>query len=122
MQIAQAALAGEIELRRGDADAAVEHFETAVQLENSLTYNEPPTWYYPMRQSLGKALLVAGRVQEAESVYREDLARFPENGWSLYGLYQCLEAQGETQESAAVKERFDAAWQGADVTLAASRL
>ena len=121
VKIAQAALAGEIELRRGDADAAVEHFETAVELENSLTYSEPPTWYYPMRQSLGKALLVAGHAQEAESVYREDLARFLENGWSLYGLYQCLEAQGKTQEATAVKERLDAAWQGADVTLTASR-
>ena len=45
----------------------------------------PPLWYYPLRHSLGRALLEAGNPQEAERVYREDLLRFPDNGWSLFG-------------------------------------
>lgn len=74
-----------------------------------------------MRQSLGVALLAAGRAAKAERVYREDLARFPENGWSLFGLRRSLQAQGKSQEAREVKEPFEQAWQHADVTLVASR-
>ncbi len=119
--ISQQALAGEIELRKGNAAAAVMLFERAVELESSLTYNEPPTWYYPMRQSLGKALLAAGRAADAEQAYREDLDRFPANGWSLYGLYLSQEEQGKTAEADETKRQFEAAWRHADVELVASR-
>jgi predicted Zn-dependent protease len=66
-------------------------------------------------------LLQAGRAVEAERVYREDLKRFPENGWSLFGLAQTLRAQGKSAEAADVDARFARAWAGADVTLPASR-
>ena len=121
LRIAAEALAGEIALRSGDVDLAVRHFGKAVELEDGLPYNEPPTWYYPMRQSLGKALLAAGRPDEAEAVYREDLDRFPRNGWSLFGLQQSLDAQGKTDEAAKVGAQFEEAWKNADVTLEASR-
>jgi len=121
LQIARAALAGEIALRHDDAVAAVEHFRAAVELEDGLVYNEPPTWYYPMRQSLGKALMRAGKPADAERIYREDLDRFPANGWSLFGLYQSLEAQAKSRDAAQVKLQFDRAWQHADVELTASR-
>lgn len=121
LDIAGHALAGEIALRRDEPDEAAEEFRSAVELEDSMVYTEPPTWYYPMRQSLGVALLAAGRAAKAERVYREDLARFPENGWSLFGLHQSLQAQGKSQEAREVKERFEQAWQHADVTLVASR-
>ena len=62
----------------------------------------------------------AGRYDEAEAVYREDLARYPENGWSLFGLSQSLKKQGKTAEAAEVAKRFDAIWQRADVKLASS--
>ncbi len=38
-----------------------------------LAFTEPPPWYYPVRQSLGAALLQGGRPVDAEAVYREDL-------------------------------------------------
>ncbi len=119
--IAQHALAGEIALRDGEAERAVGRFRLAVELEDQLTYNEPPTWYYPMRQSLGKALLAAGDPEQAERVYRDDLSRFPDNGWSLYGLYLALSEQGKAGEADSIKERFDEAWASADVELTASR-
>ena len=84
-------------------------------------FTEPPPWYYPVRQSLGAALLAAGRPAEAEAVYREDLARNRENGWSLFGLAQSLRAQGKTAEADQVQARFAVAWTRADVTLTASR-
>ncbi len=108
-------------LRRDQADAAVQHFQAAVELENRLTYNEPPTWYYPMRQSLGKALIAAGLAPEAQRVYQDDLKRFPENGWSLFGLATCLDMQGKSDEATTVRARLVEAWKHADVELVASR-
>jgi tetratricopeptide (TPR) repeat protein len=122
LQIAVRALEGEIALRAGRAAEALSPFREAVRLEDALTYNEPPTWYYPMRHSLGAALLATGRAREAEQVYREDLRRFPANGWSLFGLAQSLERQGRRGEAAAVKAEFTHAWKDADTKLAASRL
>lgn len=96
-------------------------FEQAVALEDALAYNEPPTWYYPMRQSLGKALLAARRPVDAERAFRQDLDRFPENGWSLFGLSQSLLAQGRRREAREVTARFTRAWSAADVLLRSSR-
>src|SRR6185369_6299732 len=84
--VAHHALAGELALRQGRAAEAAQHLEVAVRMEDGLRYDEPEPWYYPVRQSLGAALLAAGRPADAERVYRDDLRRHPHNGWSLYGL------------------------------------
>ena len=122
LSIAVHALSGEIATRRGDLDAGINHFREAAKIEDAGLYFEPPKWYYPIRHSLGAALLKAGRNAEAEKVYREDLRRFPENGWSLFGLAQALRAQEKNTEAAAVEARFHRAWASTDVTLTASRL
>ena len=121
ISIAVHALMGEIAARSGDLAAGIDHFREAVKIEDTGLYFEPPKWYYPVRQSLGAALLKAGRHAEAEAVYREDLKRFPENGWSLYGLTAALRAQGKSADAAAAEQRFTKAWEGADVKLVASR-
>jgi len=121
LQIAEHALVAEIHARRGQFGGAVEHFRTAMAIEDRLSYMEPPYWHYPIRHSLGAALLGAGRAAEAETVYREDLKRFPENGWSLYGLRQSLIAQGKTAAADEVASRLDKAWRMADVKLTGSR-
>jgi tetratricopeptide (TPR) repeat protein len=121
MDLAANVLAGEIAARSGQTDVAVRHFLAAVAEQDGHWFTEPPPWYYPVRQSLGAALLSGGRPVEAEAVYRDDLARNPENGWSLYGLGQSLRAQGKTAEAAAVEARFRKAWARADVQLSASR-
>jgi tetratricopeptide (TPR) repeat protein len=120
--IAEHALQGEIEARGGRPQAAIPHFREAARLEDGLQYMEPPFWYYPIRHSLGAVLLEAGRAGEAETAYREDLKRFPENGWSLYGLAESLKRQNKTAEAAEVEGRFRQQWSGADVQLTASRI
>jgi tetratricopeptide (TPR) repeat protein len=118
LAIAQAHLAGEMAAKEGQTDQAVTHLEAAVKGEDDLTYEEPPAWYMPMRQRLGAILLAAGRPLRAEKVYREDLIRRPENGWSLHGLASSLRAQGKLKAAGAVEERFKKAWKTADVEVA----
>ena len=94
----------------------------AVKIEDGIPYNEPPVWHHPPRQILGAVLLEAGRPAEAEAVYREDLKRFRENGWSLFGLAKSLEAQQKSSEALEVKRRFETAWKRADIQLTSSRI
>jgi len=119
--IAEHALAGEIAMRTGDPGIAVKRLRIAAELEDGMVYEEPPVWYLPVRHALGRALLQADLPSEAESAYREDLARFPANGWSLLGLSQALEAQGRIDEARAVRGQFEEAWRRADTQLTASR-
>ncbi len=72
--------------------------------------------------SWGPSISTPDSAADAERVYREDLETFPDNGWSLFGLQQSLEAQGKTAEAEEIAEQFAAAWQYADVELTASRL
>lgn len=121
LALAAEVLAGEIAARGGDADVAVKHLAEAVRIQDEHWFTEPPPWYFPVRQSLGAALLQAGRAAEAEAVYREDLRRNPENGWSLFGLAQSLRAQGKAADATAIDARFRRAWARADVALVSSR-
>ena len=121
LSIAVQALSGEIATRRGDLDSGITHFREAVKIEDAGLYFEPPKWYYPIRHSLGATLVKAGRHAEAEQVYREDLRRFPENGWSLCGLAQALRAQGKENDAVVEETRFRRAWADADVRLTGSR-
>lgn len=114
-------LQGRIALRQQQHDTAIAALREAVRLQDTLEYDEPPGWYYPTRQSLGAALLTADRPGEAETVYREDLDDYPRNGWSLFGLARCLQAQGQTDQAATVEAQFRQAWQGADFELKASQ-
>ena len=102
-----------------DRDAIIT-LTAAVTQEDKLSYNEPADWFIPVRHMLGAELIKTGQFARAESVYRQDLARNPDNGWSLFGLAQALRRQGKTSEAAAVDAQFTAAWKHADVTLTAS--
>ncbi len=121
LEIAGLVLDGEIAYRRGDTDGAVASLRKAVALEDELKYMEPPEWILPVRHPLGAILLDAGRTGEAEAVYREDLEKWPDNGWSLYGLAQCLEARN-SPEAVSADARFRRAWARSDTKIHASCL
>src|SRR5690606_33130753 len=120
-RIAERTVTAELAAARGRFDEAVAALGEAVAIEDAIPYDEPPGWHAPVRQTLGAVLLDAGRAAEAEAVYREELRRNPDNGWSLFGLARSLEAQG-SPEAAAAKAAFERAWANADITLASSRL
>jgi tetratricopeptide (TPR) repeat protein len=98
----------------------VSELQQAITLEDQLAYMEPPEWALPVRHALGAILLSAGRAQEAEAVYRADLVRWPDNGWSLHGLADSLEAQGDAAGAAEARAKFDKAWAQADVQIGSS--
>jgi tetratricopeptide (TPR) repeat protein len=121
IQIAERLLAGEIAVHHKHYDAAVTALRDAVTLEDALPYSEPPFWPIPIRHYLGVALQKAGQIQEAESVYRDDLIKHPHNGWAEYGLMQSLRAQRKDREANEVEKQWKRAWAHADVNLVASR-
>ena len=121
LDIAVEVLTGEMAARQGYYNKAIARLHRAILLEDNLIYNEPPDWHVPVRQVLGAVLLEAGRAAEAESIYWQDLSLNRENGWSLFGLMQSLQAQGKKEQAAGIEERFRTAWSQADVTLTASR-
>jgi tetratricopeptide (TPR) repeat protein len=121
LQLAANVLAGEIAAKAADTATAARLLRAAVAEQDTHWFTEPPPWYFPVRQALGAVLLQGGRAREAEQVYRDDLARNPNNGWSLFGLAQSLRAQGKTAEAAQADASFQKAWARADVKLTASR-
>ncbi len=121
IRIAQGLLTGEIATRHKQYDAAVTALREAVTLEDALPYSEPSFWPIPVRHYLGVVLQKAGRTHEAESVYRADLMKHPQNGWAQYGLMQSLRAQRKDREADEVEKQWKRAWAHADVNLVASR-
>jgi tetratricopeptide (TPR) repeat protein len=104
--LARAAQAG------GDLDAAIAEFQAAAAIQAGLAYMEPPYWYYPVRQSLGAVLLLAGRTEEAEQAFRTSLEATPNNGWACFGLLQVHKARGETDQADALAARLERTWSG----------
>lgn len=116
-KIAERAMDARIAAAKGNRRAAIDHWRKAVVAQDQLNYDEPPSWYYPVRESLGAALLMAGDAVEAERVFRKNLEDNPGNGRSLFGLAESLNRQGKTEEARAIQAGFEKAWKNADVKL-----
>jgi tetratricopeptide (TPR) repeat protein len=114
---------GEILIAEGKIDSGIEQLRAAIQKEDALKYDEPPGWLIPVRHSLGAVLMKQQRFAEAEQVYRDDLARLPENGWSLLGLAESLRKQKKNaDEVAQTQAKFEKVWAKADLTITTSCL
>lgn len=110
-------LQARLESEAGRTEAAVAALEQAVSQQDALPYTEPPPWYFPTREALGKALLEAGNPARAETVYREQLEHTPRNGWSLYGLASSLRAQNKASAAAETETLQQEVWVRADIDL-----
>ena len=117
LALAAHALDGEIKLAEGDLAGAIAAFEKGVALEDTNNYTEPPDWPQSMRLYLGNALMVAGRFEEAEAVFRKDLRWHQNNGWSLFGLMKALAAQNKKNEAKVIQKQWSSVWSHADVQL-----
>jgi tetratricopeptide (TPR) repeat protein len=114
---------GEILIAEGNSGSGIEQLRAAIQKEDALKYDEPPGWLIPVRHSLGAVLMKQQRFAEAEQVYRDDLARLPENGWSLFGLAESLRKQKKNvDEVARTQAKFKRIWAKADLTITSSCL
>ena len=117
LALAATVLDARIAWARGLHDEAIRLWRRAVAAADQVPYDEPPVFFYPVRESLGAALLLSGKVDEAERVFREDLVKHPGNARSLFGLEQTLIKQGRDADAEWVKRAFDKAWVDADTTL-----
>jgi tetratricopeptide (TPR) repeat protein len=115
LAIASLVVDGEMASKTGQTDEAITKLREAVALEDKLLYDEPPDWIQPVRHTLGAVLMRAGKAADGETVYREDLRAWPENGWGLMGLRDALRKQGKTEEAEKVQARLHKAWAHADI-------
>jgi tetratricopeptide (TPR) repeat protein len=113
LALASASLEAELARARGEKAESIRRWRRAVEAEGAIQYDEPPAWFYPVKQSLGGALLRNGQAKEAEAVFRESLATRPRDGRLLFGLWQSLVAQKRDVEAALVQKQFETAWKGA---------
>ena len=122
LRLARHVVEARIAQAQGKIDKAIQEFQVAVQIQDSLSYMEPPYWYYPVRQSLGAALLMSGKPAEAERVFTESLEKFPNNGWAIYGIMQAQRAQGKTSAAQQTERQFQQAWAGHPDAMSLNRL
>jgi tetratricopeptide (TPR) repeat protein len=115
LTIAKHHLAGRLAGAKNDNNAMIAELEKAIAVQDTLPYMEPPYWDYPMRQTLGAALIETGDYTRAEQAFRDSLKEFPRNGRSLFGLSESLRRQNKVDAAASVQREFTEAWKHADV-------
>ncbi len=112
VQTARWVATGRIADAADDLDAAAKAYAEAIFIEDSLAYTEPPYWYYPVRQSLAAVRLRQGKLDEAETVFRDSLARVRQNGWALVGLAETYRRAGKTNDEKAARAALARTWFG----------
>jgi tetratricopeptide (TPR) repeat protein len=120
--LAEASARGRLAFHERRYDDAVRHYRDAAAIEARIPYMEPSFWYYPVSQSLGAALLRAGRREEASQAFRAALVQTPDSGWALYGLAESEAAQGHELEAAAARRALQRTWLGDPAWLRLDRL
>ena len=122
LKIAQRVLNARLSMEEGDMDMAISQYEDAVSLQDGLPYTEPPYWYYPIRQSLGAALLANDQPARAEKVFFQSLIEYPNNGWALFGLKQAYKDMNQGRSAKYIGGLYKKAWLGNKNTLTLEQL
>jgi hypothetical protein len=117
LKIAEDVLGSKIAMAKKDNGSAIAMLQDAVAIQDKLKYNEPQDWFYPVRESLGAAMLMNGDSAAAEKVFRADLDKNPRNPRSLFGLNQALKAQGRDYDAGFVEKQFNSSWKGTGAPL-----
>jgi tetratricopeptide (TPR) repeat protein len=122
LKLARDVIMGRVAQAKGDRETAIARFRDAAALQDSLSYAEPPYWYYPVRQSLGAALLRAGKLDAALDQFQRALKRAPNNGWTYYGLAELYRARGDSKSAQEADAQLAKTWIGDTSLLNISRL
>lgn len=120
VQIAAKVLSAGIAFQKKETAQSVSLLKEAVTIEDNLNYNEPPDWFFSVRHHLGAVLLKAGKYDEAEKVYKQDLKNWRRNGWALMGLYNTLSLQNRKKEAEKIHTGFVESWKHADLKITSS--
>jgi len=112
LKIAENVLGAQLALARKDNASAVSKLREAVAVQDTLKYDEPPDWFFPVRESLGGVLLMSGDAKGAEQVFRQDLVVNPRNPRSLFGLHHALKAQDRDSDAWFVEKEYRDSWKG----------
>ncbi len=122
LQVAEGVVLARAAQAEGDGPAAVAMWRKAAEIEDTIPYMEPPYWYYPVRQSLGAALLGAGKAEEAEKEFEAALEDARGSAWAIYGLEQAAKARGDTAAESKAAAELAKAWHGDPGLLSLHRL
>ena len=117
LEIAGKVLAARIFLAEGKRAEASESLRAAIEREDSLSYDEPPSWYLFPRETLGAILLQGGQSAVAEKHFRKQLEKTPRSGRALFGLIESLKAQQTLDSLPWLQAQFDKAWRHANERL-----
>jgi tetratricopeptide (TPR) repeat protein len=117
LKIAGNVLGAKIASAKHDSSAAIAQLRQAVAVQDTLAYDEPPDWFFPVRESLGASLLLSGQAADAEKVFRDDLDRNPRNPRSLFGLSESLKAQKRDYDAQFVDKQFQSSWKSPETRL-----
>jgi len=112
LKIAEDLLGAKLAMAKKDNAGAIQRLQAAVAIQDTLKYGEPPDWFFPVRESLGAAMLMNADAPGAEAVFRADLERNPRNPRSLFGLRQALLEQKRDYDAGFIQKQFETSWKG----------
>jgi tetratricopeptide (TPR) repeat protein len=107
-------LRGNLAGYRGDFDQMRELLDQAARNEKELGYSEPPQYSRPELESLGHALIRAGKYSDAREAFRKELHDRPRSGFALYGIALAFDREGNRVEAAQAYREFLDTWKNAD--------
>lgn len=122
MQIAEKVLKGEILANEGKYDESIALLKEAVEIEDSLNYDEPPDWFFSVRHHLGAVQIEAGKYKDAIVTYEEDLKKLPKNGWAQHGMRLAYENLNDDANVQKMDQQIKQSWKGADIEINSSRI
>ncbi|WP_246681840.1 hypothetical protein [Mesorhizobium sp. B1-1-1] len=122
LQVAEDVVRARAAQAENDVGGSIAFWKKAVETEDTIPYMEPPYWYYPVRQSLGAALLKNGQPADAAKEFVAALHRARSSAWALFGLQQAAEAQGDTAAATKAADELSKAWKGDPGMLTLERL
>lgn len=122
LEVAQGVVLARMAQAEDDNTAAIGHWRKAAETQDTIPYMEPPFWYYPVRQSLGAALLKDGKPEEAEKEFNAALEHARGSAWALYGLEQAAKTRGDAAAQEKAAADLAKSWRGGPDLLNLERL